>query len=228
MRSPRRAHAPATRRTSGGDARFVRRVPRAARDGGDRERRRARRGAERRGGRRARAARGAHLDRALGGSGEPRGARARVARRRAAAHQRRPDRRRAALRAAERIVGLSRGTPADRLSRRAGDRRGGGAQRDQDGAVKFILASASPRRRELLVSIGLNFDVIPSHVPEIHQEGEATEEYVARLSRDKAHALAVQYPERWVIAADTTVLFGEQLLEKPADPKDAERMLATI
>lgn len=94
--------------------------------------------------------------------------------------------------------------------------------------MKFILASASPRRRELLASIGLDFDVIPSHVPEVHQEGEAPEEYVARLSRDKAHALAVQYPARWVIAADTTVLLGDQLLEKPADPQDAERMLATI
>ena len=94
--------------------------------------------------------------------------------------------------------------------------------------MKFILASASPRRRELLASIGLDFDVIPSHVPEVHQEGEAPEEYVARLSRDKAHALAVQYPARWVIAADTTVLLGEELLEKPVDKSDAERMLATI
>ena len=94
--------------------------------------------------------------------------------------------------------------------------------------MKFILASSSPRRRELLTSIGLDFDVLPSHVPEIHQEGEAPEEYVARLSRDKAHALAVQYPARWVIAADTTVLLGEELLEKPADAADAERMLETI
>lgn len=94
--------------------------------------------------------------------------------------------------------------------------------------MKFILASASPRRRELLASIGLEFDVLPSHVPEVHQEGEAPEEYVARLSRDKAHALAQQHPSRWVVAADTTVLLGEQLLEKPVDTKDAERMLATI
>ena len=94
--------------------------------------------------------------------------------------------------------------------------------------MTFILASASPRRRELLTSIGLAFDVIPSHVPEVHQEGEAPEEYVARLSRDKAHALATQFPSRWVIAADTTVLLGDQLLEKPNDAADAARMLATI
>jgi septum formation protein len=94
--------------------------------------------------------------------------------------------------------------------------------------VKFILASSSPRRRDLLASIGLEFEVIPSHVPEVHQKGEAAEEYVARLSRDKADAIAQQYPSQWVIAADTTVLLGDQLLEKPEDPADAVRMLATI
>ncbi|HYH06239.1 MAG TPA: Maf family protein [Thermoanaerobaculia bacterium] len=94
--------------------------------------------------------------------------------------------------------------------------------------MKFILASASPRRRELLASIGLAFDVLPSHVPEVHQDGEAPEEYVARLSRDKAHALASEHPSRWVIAADTTVLLDEELLEKPADTADAMRMLGMI
>ena len=94
--------------------------------------------------------------------------------------------------------------------------------------MKFILASASPRRRELLASIGLEFDVLPSHVPEIRGDGEAPEEYVARLSREKAAAVAKDRPGHWVIAADTTVLLGEQLLEKPSDAADAMRMLATI
>ncbi|HEX6098561.1 MAG TPA: Maf family protein [Thermoanaerobaculia bacterium] len=94
--------------------------------------------------------------------------------------------------------------------------------------MKFILASASPRRRELLASIGLDFEVRPSHVPEVHQDGEAPEEYVARLSRDKASALAREHPGRWVIAADTTVLLGDELLEKPVDAADAARMLSTI
>jgi septum formation protein len=93
---------------------------------------------------------------------------------------------------------------------------------------KLILASASPRRRELLASIGLDFEVLPSNVPEVHQEGEAPEEYVARLSRDKAAALATAHPSRWVIAADTTVLLGDQLLEKPVDAADAARMLGAI
>jgi septum formation protein len=94
--------------------------------------------------------------------------------------------------------------------------------------MKFILASSSPRRRELLASIGLTFDVIPSHVPEVRDEHESPEEYVARLSREKAQAVASRYPNDWIIAADTTVLLGEQLLEKPADDADARRMLATI
>jgi septum formation protein len=94
--------------------------------------------------------------------------------------------------------------------------------------MKFVLASASPRRRELLASIGLDFEVVPSHVPEIHEEGEAPEEYVARLSRDKAAVIAEGHRHRWVIAADTTVLLGDQLLEKPVDAADAARMLSTI
>ena len=94
--------------------------------------------------------------------------------------------------------------------------------------MKLILASASPRRRELLAAIGLDFEVIPSHVPEVRGEGEAPEEYVARLSREKAAAIAREHPTRWVIAADTTVLLGDQLLEKPADAADAMRMLGTI
>ncbi|HEX8617567.1 MAG TPA: Maf family protein, partial [Thermoanaerobaculia bacterium] len=64
--------------------------------------------------------------------------------------------------------------------------------------MKFILASASPRRRELLASIGLEFEVKPSNVPEVREAGETPEEYVARLSRDKAAALAAQHPEQWV------------------------------
>ncbi|HEX6177685.1 MAG TPA: Maf family protein [Thermoanaerobaculia bacterium] len=94
--------------------------------------------------------------------------------------------------------------------------------------MRFILASSSPRRRELLSSIGVAFDVIPSHVPEEHQPGEAPEEYVARLSREKAAAIAAQHSDRWIIAADTTVLLDDELLEKPVDHADAARMLATI
>jgi len=94
--------------------------------------------------------------------------------------------------------------------------------------TKFILASASPRRRELLASIGIEFTVIPSHVPEVRSDDESPEEYVARLSRDKAAEVAREHPSDWIIAADTTVLYGDELLEKPVDADDARRMLAVI
>lgn len=94
--------------------------------------------------------------------------------------------------------------------------------------MRFILASSSPRRRELLSSIGVDFEVVPSNVPEERQPGEAPEEYVARLSREKAAVVAAQHPTRWVIAADTTVLLGDQVLEKPVDAADAQRMLLLI
>lgn len=93
---------------------------------------------------------------------------------------------------------------------------------------RLILASSSSRRRELLASIGLQFDVIPSNVPEQREPNETPEEYVARLSREKARAVAARHRHRWVLAADTTVVLGEQLLEKPLDPADAARMLAAI
>ena len=95
-------------------------------------------------------------------------------------------------------------------------------------SMRFVLASSSPRRRELLASIGLEFDVIPSHIPEERREGEAPEQYVARLSREKARAISDKSESRWIIAADTTVALDDLLLEKPADAEDAKRMLAVI
>ena len=94
--------------------------------------------------------------------------------------------------------------------------------------TRFVLASASPRRRELLSSIGLQFDVAPSAVPEELQHGEAAEEYVIRLSRQKAAAVAELQRDRWIIAADTIVVLGDQILEKPGDAADAKRMLGAI
>ena len=92
----------------------------------------------------------------------------------------------------------------------------------------LILASTSPRRKELLASTGIEFEIHPSNIPEEHQQGELPEDYVARLSREKAHAIAKHHHKHWVIGADTTVLLGEQLLEKPKDRADAIRILGTI
>jgi septum formation protein len=93
---------------------------------------------------------------------------------------------------------------------------------------RILLASSSPRRRELLGSIGVKFDVLPSNIPEVREENESADQYVSRLSREKADAIASQHPDRWVLAADTTVLLGEELLEKPVDGPDAERMLVAL
>jgi septum formation protein len=94
--------------------------------------------------------------------------------------------------------------------------------------MTFILASTSPRRRELLQSIGVEFEVLPSHVPEIHAPGEPPQDYVQRLAQEKGAEIGRRYPGRWVISADTTVVLNDELLEKPADEADARRMLLQI
>jgi septum formation protein len=92
----------------------------------------------------------------------------------------------------------------------------------------LILASASPRRKELLASVGLEFRVEVSPVEELAREGEPVEKYVMRLAAEKGAAVALKNPDAWVIAADTVVYIDERILEKPSDPSDARRMLAEI
>ena len=92
----------------------------------------------------------------------------------------------------------------------------------------LILASSSPRRRDLMAGVGLQFNVVPSAVPEIRSDGERPKDYVTRLSRDKAGAVAKANRDRWIVAADTIVVCDDEVLEKPVDAADAKRMLATI
>lgn len=91
----------------------------------------------------------------------------------------------------------------------------------------IILASASPRRRELLAQAGIPFEVMESHVQESIAK-EKPEELVKRLSRCKAGAVAAVYPKRTVLGADTVVALDEQILGKPLDEKDACRMLRVL
>lgn len=101
---------------------------------------------------------------------------------------------------------------------------------------RLVLASASPRRRELLASLDLEFEVRPADVPEVRGPGEAPGEYVLRLAREKAAARPAN--EELVLAADTIVVLpgsdGDtagstaEVLEKPADAADARRMLKAI
>ncbi len=93
---------------------------------------------------------------------------------------------------------------------------------------KIILASASPRRKELLERIGLKFEVEPSNCEEdIHSESEPYE--LARImSLKKAEAVASKHSNVIVIAADTFIVVGDQLLGKPHTDNEARRMLETI
>lgn len=91
---------------------------------------------------------------------------------------------------------------------------------------KLILASGSPRRRELLAQLGYQFDILVPNVEEAQQSDETARQYVERLSRDKAQAgLAMAQQDAVVIGSDTIVVQDGLVLEKPSDFADARRML---
>ena len=92
----------------------------------------------------------------------------------------------------------------------------------------LILASASPRRSELLRNAGINFSVHPAHVPEVPVPEEPPLEYATRLAQEKAQAIAAHHPGRFILGADTIVIVDQHTLEKPADPDDAARMLRLL
>jgi septum formation protein len=94
--------------------------------------------------------------------------------------------------------------------------------------ARFLLASASPRRRELLLAAGYDFDVAVADVDETLQDGEPPAAYVARVARAKASVVARQHPSRMVLGADTTVVVDDEVLGKPADAADAARMLRRL
>jgi septum formation protein len=92
----------------------------------------------------------------------------------------------------------------------------------------LILASGSPRRRQLLAAAGVSFEVIESALPELRRAGESARDYAPRMARDKALAIALRYPAAFVIGADTVVECLGEILEKPVDESDARRMLAML
>lgn len=89
----------------------------------------------------------------------------------------------------------------------------------------LILASSSPRRRELLTLAGFTFDVQAADIDETPLPNELPEAYVQRLAIEKAEAVLALHPEATVIGADTTVVFYGEIMAKPEDSADAERML---
>lgn len=92
---------------------------------------------------------------------------------------------------------------------------------------RLVLASQSPRRREILERAGLPFVVRPASVPEERLHGESPRDYVRRLAKEKAETVLPSEGEV-VLGADTVVLAGEQVLEKPCDAADARRMLREL
>ncbi|PYX86770.1 MAG: septum formation inhibitor Maf [Acidobacteria bacterium] len=92
----------------------------------------------------------------------------------------------------------------------------------------LILASASPRRQELLRNAGIEFVVHPTDIAEIPEPGETPDACAERLAREKASAIAHLYPGRLILGADTIVVVDGEMLGKPADAADAARMLRLL
>jgi septum formation protein len=93
---------------------------------------------------------------------------------------------------------------------------------------RIILASASPRRAELLRAAGIEFDVMPANADETVHKGETPETYVQRVAEAKATAVRQRANGRPVLAADTVVVIDKAILGKPVDREDAKRMLRML
>lgn len=93
---------------------------------------------------------------------------------------------------------------------------------------KIILASGSPRRRELLAGLGWNFEVIPPQVDEKKIDGEPPAELVKRLAEEKASSVASRFLGNWVLGADTVVVLEGRLLGKPNSEGEAAEMIAEL
>lgn len=94
--------------------------------------------------------------------------------------------------------------------------------------MKFILASGSPRRRDLLNSIGLEFEIVPADIDERVEDGESPEDHVRRLASSKALEVSRRVEQAWVLGADTVVVLDDTILGKPRDRRHAAEMLAVL
>jgi len=92
----------------------------------------------------------------------------------------------------------------------------------------LVLASASPRRRELLGVLGVEFTVAPADIDESVQPGELPQAYVRRMALSKARAVHAVADEGVVLGSDTAVVIGDRILGKPADRDDAVAMLSEL
>src|SRR5262245_11689000 len=95
-------------------------------------------------------------------------------------------------------------------------------------ADRLVLASQSPRRKELLSILGIPFDVIPSSIDETPMPGEDPKSFVVRVARDKGMEVASRMEQSLVLSADTIVTIDGEILNKPEDERDAVRMLRML
>ena len=93
---------------------------------------------------------------------------------------------------------------------------------------KLVLASQSPRRVKLLKEIFPQFEVAPSSIEEVLDPKLRPEENARNLARAKAESIALNFPDCWIIGADTLVTLDHEIFEKPEDEKDAERILKRL
>ncbi len=92
----------------------------------------------------------------------------------------------------------------------------------------IILASESIRRVDILRTLGIPFSIIPPDIDETQKADEPAREYVLRISYEKARKVANHFPDKWVIGADTVVVYKNQTLGKPKNEKDAFAMLKKL
>src|SRR5690348_7650355 len=92
--------------------------------------------------------------------------------------------------------------------------------------MPIVLASASPRRQELLRNAGIEFVVCPAHIGEVRRDQESPKEFAERMAREKAEA--TRKPPAVVLGADTVVVVDNEVLGKPSDSEDAVRMLRLL
>jgi 23S rRNA (uracil1939-C5)-methyltransferase len=126
---------------------------------------------------------------------------------------------------------LSRGDSSDQFRDESAEESPVESQDETPGVpapAALTLASASPRRRELMDIMGLEFAVSPADIPEEPMPGETPVDMVRRLSKEKAEAIAAKLDSGLVIGADSTVVFEGQAVGKPVDDDDARRMLRQL
>jgi septum formation protein len=92
----------------------------------------------------------------------------------------------------------------------------------------LVLASASPRRRDLLTAAGIRFVIYESRIDEIRHDGESGMAFALRMAHEKALSVAAHYPRELILAADTIVELDGEILGKPADVADARRILRKL